>query len=247
MIKMTAISMAIAVVASVLPVGSRAQRPPIDSQAVIKRFMAASGSDGLLYQYVDTYVFSQKQRDSTARDTMSLAVADNHNVRSQLGSLGMQVIGHGDLPGYSVLLHPQNKTFSLNVIDTAAINSGGKETYRVTRIGEETVQGYHCIHVKLTISYSKSVEVTEDIWVSADVPGYAAFKKLAAMAQQTPKMTKALDQAGCPGMFVKMQMQSTAFSMSMLLVSADRKSFPGSLFQIPPGYTRTSNRFGRGL
>jgi len=242
MLKRTAISMAISVVASVQPVASRAQPQPVDSQAVIKHFMTASSSDGLLYQYVDSYVFKIKQKDSTARDTMSLAIADNRNIRSQLGMLGMQVIGHGDLPGYSVLLYPQSRTYSLNVIDTAAINSGGKETYRVTKIGNETVQGYHCAHVKLTISYSKTVEVTEDLWVSTDVPGYAAFKKLAAMQQLTPKMMTALDQAGCPGMFVKMQMQSTAFSMSMLLVSADRKSFPGSLFQIPSGYTRTKLR-----
>lgn len=231
-----------------LPMVSHAQgsksRPgisPGDSLAAIKHFMTATASEGLLFQYVDTYVFRQKQRDSTARDTMSVAIADNHNIRTQLGLLGMQVIGHGDLPGYSVLLYPQSRTYLLNVVDTAAINSGGKETYRVTRVGNETLQGYRCAHVKLTISYGKGVDVTEDLWVSMDVPGYAAFKKMATMQQLTPKMMAALDQAGCPGMFVKMQMQSTAFSMSMLLVSADRKSFPGSLFQIPSGYTRANN------
>lgn len=230
---------------SIAPVVSSAQvnksRPGIsrgDSLATIKKFMTASGSEGLQYQYLDTYIFRQKQKDSTARDTMSLAIADNHNIRTQLGLLGLQVIGHGDLPGYSVLLHPQSRTYSLNVIDTAAINAGGKETYRITKVGNETLQGYRCAHVKLTTSYGKGVEVTEELWVSTDVPGYAAFKKMAAMQQLTPKMMTALDQAGCPGMFVKMQMQSTAFSMSMLLVGADRKSFPGSLFQIPAGYTQ---------
>ena len=214
--------------------------PAVDSTAVIKRFLTAAGSDGLLYQYVDTYVFRQKQKDSTARDTMSVAIADNHNIRTQLGMLGMQVIGHGDLPGYSVLLYPQNKTYSLNVVDTAAINAGGKETYRINKVGNETLQGYHCAHVKITISYGRGVDVAEDLWVSTDVPGYAAFKKMATMQQLTPKTMTALDQAACPGMFVKMQMQSTAFSMSMLLVSADRKNFPGSLFQIPSGYTRAN-------
>jgi hypothetical protein len=243
--KKIAIWIALLSCALIQPVISHAQvnkgRPgisPGDSLAAIKQFLTASGSDGLLYRYVDTYVFRQKQKDSTARDTMSVIIADNHNIRSELGLLGMQVIGRGDLPKYSVLLYPQSRTYKLNVMDTAAINAGGKETYRVTKVGNETLQGYHCAHVKLTTSYGKGVEVTEDLWMSTDVPGYAAFKKMATMQQLTPKMLAALEQAGCPGMFVKMQMQNAAFSMSMLLVGADRKSFPGSLFQIPAGYTQ---------
>ena len=211
---------------------------PEDSVAVIKRFMTASGSDGLLYQYIVTYSFRRGQKDSTASDTTSVVLCDNHNIRSNLGTMGMQVIGHGDLPGYSLILYPENKTYALHVIDTV----GGRGTYTVAKVGNETVQGYHCVHARVTTSYGRGTGLTQDLWLSTDVPGYAMFKKMASMQQVTPKMIAALDQAGCTGMFVKTQMQTPTFSMSMVLASVGRKSFPGSMFQIPPGYTQAAGR-----
>jgi hypothetical protein len=54
----------------------------------------------------------------------------------------------------------------------------------------------------------------------------------------TPKMMQALEVAGCDGSFVKMDMQSKNFSMDMLLVTAGRRDFPASMFEIPAGYTQ---------
>jgi hypothetical protein len=209
-----------------------------DSLAVIKRFMTASGSEGLQYRYIDTYSFKRGKKDTTETDTMSVVMCDNHNIRTNLGTVGMQVIGNGDLPGYSLILNPQIKTYAVHIIDTVR----DRGTYTVVKVGNEVVQGYHCVHARLTISYGKGTDVTEDLWLSTDVQGYEAFKKLATMQRVTPKMLAALDQAGCPGMFVKMQTQSTQFSMSMLLVGVDRKSFPGSMFQIPSDYTQAAVR-----
>jgi hypothetical protein len=214
---------------------------PADSAAAIKSFMTGSGGSGLLYRYLDTYDYKRKQKDSTFRDTMSIAITDSHDTRSDIGLLGMEVIGHAGMPKYSMILYPQNKTYSLNIIDTAAINSGGQGTYQVVKVGNETVQGYHCIHSKLTISYGKGSAVTEDLWTSTEVQGYAVLKKMEAIQNVTPKMMAALDQAGCGGFFIKVVVQSTAFSMTMLLMSADRKNLPASMFQIPPGYVQATN------
>ena len=169
-----------------------------------------------------------------------------------MGVLGsrMVVLGHVGMPRYSLTLHPDNKTYTFNIIDTAAINAGNGLTYQVTKVGNETVQGYNCIHSKMTTMIGGKTQVTEDLWTSADVPGYAMLKSLIAIQNVTPKMMQTLDQAGCGGMFVKMSMQSTSFSMDMLLITASRKTFPDAMFQLPAGYTQTTaiNAFApRGL
>jgi hypothetical protein len=152
----------------------------------------------------------------------------------------MEVLGHAATPKYSIMLYPESKTYQFNIIDTSAINRD-QTTYQCVKVGNETVQGYNCTHSKLTtIVNGSKTTITEDIWTSADVPGYAAMKKMMTISNVTPKMMVALEQAGCGGFFVKMTMQSKEMSMDMLLVQAARKSFPDSMFQLPSGYTQAS-------
>ena len=216
---------------------------PADSAAAIKSFMTGTGGSGLYYQYRVTYRYTIKKRDSTVTDTMSLAITDGHNIRTNLGSSGtsMDVLGHANQPRYSIRLFPDRKAYVFNIVDTAAVNSGGGMVYQVAKVGNESLLGYNCIHAKLTIFPAgvKSVGTTEDIWVSVDVPGYATLKNLSAVQGVTPKMMQALEQAGCSGMIVKTNMVSTVISMEMVLITATRKSFPDAMFSIPAGYTET--------
>lgn len=225
---------------------------PADSAAAIKSFMSSTGGSGLLYQYHVIYTFKGKNnKDSTSSDTLSTAVTDGHNVCTDLDLLGtrMQVLGHAGMPRYSVRVFPDSKTYVFNIIDTTAINSGGGMVYQVTKIGNERILGYNCIHSRLTIYAAgvKSGGTVEDIWTSVDVPGYADLKKLALTQNVTPKMIEALEQAGCGGSFVKAELQSKVISMDMQLITAERKNFPASMFRIPPGYTQKSyaNPFAR--
>ena len=225
---------------SVSSARSKPSISPADSAAAIKGFMSGKGGGGLLYQYRVTYSFSMGKKDSTASDTTATAITDAHNARTDMGSPGnrMSVLGHADMPRYSITLHPDRKTYTFNIIDTAAINSSNSLTYQVTRVGNETIQGYSCIHSKMVTIVSGKTSVTEDIWTSTDVPGYATLKSLMTMQNVTPKMIQALNQADCGGMFVKMTMRSTSFSMEMVLIGAGRKTFPDSMFLLPAGYTQ---------
>jgi hypothetical protein len=228
-----------------------------EDSAAVKNFMTASGGSGMLYQYQTRYDFKGKTKDSTLVDTMSTAISDAHNTHVDIDMLGMKmtVIGHAAQPKYSVMLYPGMKSYKLNIIDTAAIN-GGNQTFTVTRVGTETVAGYSCIHSRLTVvtGKDKNATVTEDIWTSNAVPGYAQMKKMMSNQHVTPKMLQAMEQAGCDGMMVKVQAQSAPqqqgqsmqFSMSMVLITAGRKDFPASMFEIPAGYTAmtSQNMFG---
>ena len=54
---------------------------------------------------------------------------------------GCEVLGHAGMPRYSVRLFPDSKTYVFNIIDTAALNSGGGMVYQVAKVGNETCFG----------------------------------------------------------------------------------------------------------
>jgi hypothetical protein len=154
--------------------------------------------------------------------------------------LGMKLtmIGRAAEPKYSVMLYPETKSYKLNVIDTALLSSGGGQSYQVTKIGTETVAGYSCVHSKLAIfGANKKLVLNEEIWASSAVPGYAQMKQDMANAHVTVKMMQELQKAGCDGLIVKASATSEQMSFVMQLVTAARKSFPASMFEIPQGYT----------
>jgi hypothetical protein len=217
--------------------------------AAVKSFMTATGGSGMLYQYRVAYDFKRNGKDSSLVDTMSSAYSTNGYTHVDMDMLGMrmQLLGHTNQNKYTVVLYPESKSYLLNTIDTAVLRND-KMTYTVTRIGAETVAGYSCVHAKLTIvTTGQKTPIVEDIWTSTAVPGYEEIKKLATLQNKniSAKMLEALDNAGCGGYPVKMTMQPTgvtsskdlSISMDMVLITAARRNFPASEFEIPAGYT----------
>jgi hypothetical protein len=219
---------------------------PADSAAIIKSFMTGRGGSGILYQYKVSYTF--KKKDSISRDTLSMSISEGRELRSDMSLFGakMEILGHASLPGYSMVVYPGNKTYLLNISDSAALNANDGATYQVSKIGAEKLMGYNCIHSRLTVfTPGLKAGLAEDIWTSTEVPGYSTFKKLISVQNVSPKMMRAIEESGSGGFFVKMSMQTTEFTMEMMLITADFKTFPASVFQIPDGYKllRTGNMF----
>lgn len=218
---------------------------PADSAAAIQSFKTAAGGEGQYYAFLETYTFSNKRgKDSVFKDTMSMCLSDAHYLRNNFSLMGTRTVllGRALMPLYSVHLQPAAKTYSLHLIDTTAINRSDGWTYQVTRIGTERVGGYDCIHARLTLSRAGGKQsISEEIWTSNSVPGYAAMKSLGIGQNVTPQFMKALDQADCGGFTVKMVVSGAAYSMTMLLIEASRKNFSASDFEIPSGYTAERN------
>ena len=212
-----------------------------DSVTAINSFKQGSGGSGFSYQYLMTAT----SKKGTVKDTSYRWLTNDGEGRSEMKILmpgvasgKLIVIGHAAQPHYSILLDPDNKGYSLAVIDTALINSR-QTTYKVTRVGNETVDGYPCVHVKLTSTTGSGLfksSSTEDLWTSTSVPGYALYVKL---SDQTVSygMMQALQQAGAAGTMVKMAASGKDYSMSYDLIEAKSGSYPASLFTIPDGYT----------
>jgi hypothetical protein len=218
-----------------------------DSAAAIKAFMNASGGSGFRYQFV-TSLTSKELKNF--RDTMVASLTAGGYGRSEMNmhipsASGHEIItlSHAADPHYSVMLQPEDKIYSLNVIDTSLINAGN-ETYQVTKIGSEEIQGYSCVHSRISaVSNNKyfSSSVTYDIWTSTGVPGYSVYERLVALHNVKPGIMQALQKAGCDGFFVKMTSTEKDNSVEMELIKAAKESFPATLFEIPAGYTMSGH------
>ena len=216
-----------------------------DSAAAIKSFMTAGGGSGVFYE---SLVTTTSKRGNTRDTTFTwFTNAGEGRTEMRIPMPGMTTpkfinIGRAGQPRFSVTLFPDDKTYSLNVIDTALLNSGvGK--YQVTRVGSETVAGYPCIHSRVVSTMGSGMfksTSTVDIWTSTAVPGYALYSKLLALASSQAGMLGALNKAGAGGFLVKMTAgDGKDYSMTMELFHAEEKSMPASFFEIPQGYTNS--------
>ncbi|MFS8081807.1 MAG: DUF4412 domain-containing protein [Ginsengibacter sp.] len=220
-----------------------------DSVAAIKSYTKATGGSGIYYEY--TIESSTKERGNV-NSTSKMYLTNNGEARSEMNLAAMMgakngsaliVIGRMQQPHYSVIIDEKSKEYSLNVIDTGLINSVHQK-YKVTKLGNETVNGYNCTHAKLISTTGSGMfksSSTEDIWTCVDVPGYDMLRKASLQQNVTPGMMKALNDAGCGGFLVKMASSSKGYSMTMQLTKADKQTFPSSMFKIPSGYSESKN------
>ena len=216
-----------------------------DSAAAIETFTNAKGGSGYYFESITTTT----TKKGTSKDTSKIYMASAGEGRSEMrinipGAMSNQFINIGRAvnPKYSVMLYPETKTYALNIIDTAFINSNN-ETYEVTKLGNETIQGYNCTHVKLKSTFGKGIfksSSTMDLWTSENVPGYSFLKKIMVNQNIKPQMLQALEENNCGGYIVKMASSGKDYSIEMELIKTQTKSFPASLFKIPNGYAQTN-------
>lgn len=218
-----------------------------DSVAAIKTYESAKGGSGIYYEYT---IESHTKEHGTVNSTSKMYLTNNGEGRSEMNLAAMMgvsngtpliVVGRMEQPHYSIIVDDATKEYSLNIIDTALINNV-HEKYKVTKLGNESVNGYNCTHAKLVSTTGSGLfksTTTEDIWTSADVPGYELVRKASLQQNITPGMLKALNDAGCGGFFVKMASGDKHYSMTMQLAKAEKQSFPASMFKIPNGYTES--------
>jgi hypothetical protein len=217
-----------------------------DSATAIQSFRSATGGTGIFYQY-QTLITSKKNPPSGDTSSTWFSNAGEGRMEMRLPMPGITTnkivsIGRAGEPKYSVQLYADTKQYGLTVIDTSLINAG-KQSYEVTKVGTETINGYSCVHVKMTTTTGMAMfktKTTQDIWTSTHVPGYTLYKKLTSVSTAQPQMMLALQGAGADGVIVKMTTADKDFSMIMTLIKSEEKSCPANLFEIPAGYTASN-------
>ena len=139
-------------------------------------------------------------------------------------------------PGIIYMINDQNKTYS----ETSPGDPANQDTktYSVKKLGEETVNGYKCVHAVIT----EGTE-THEVWNTKDIADYSkyaeSFKSNKRMGSE--KREQALKTAGCDGFPVKTLHKGNAREgdMTMELVKVEKKTFKKTDFEIPPGYTKS--------
>jgi hypothetical protein len=215
-----------------------------DSVKAIDSYKTATGGSGIHYEYATTI----RGKNSINKDSSELYITNGGEGRSEkrIPMPGVQmnkmiILGRFNAPKYTILLYPESKSYSLNIIDTALLKD--RDNYQITRIGTETVQGYSCVHSKVVSTIGsgmfKSTSMI-DIWTSTGVPGYSLYSKITTIQSSQSGMMKALENSGGGGVFVKMVVTGKDYSVEEVLIKAEEIKLSADMFRIPSGYTESS-------
>lgn len=213
----------------------------------------STGSD-MYYEYRITSIGEKINMNSS----MKLYLSSKGNVRMEMsrpvaGADGkgllanLVVIGSSDKPNETITIDDDKKTYTINHIDADSIKNPFKTQSVATKIGEEKLLGYNCVHARVISnnslgSFYKSIDTT-DIWRSNDIPVQEKFKALLKRFESkngsflySTEIAGQLKQMGCDGFMMKLQMRDTHYTMTDELVKAEHRDLPSGLFQVPAGY-----------
>ncbi|HEY1870794.1 MAG TPA: DUF4412 domain-containing protein [Chitinophagaceae bacterium] len=216
-----------------------------DSLNAINNYKTANGGPGIHYEYS---MIMSGNKQAPAKDTSQLyfTYAGEGRMEMRIPIPGVKlnkmiILGRVNARRYALGLYQESKTFSLIVIDTNLMSHSG-ENYQITKIGAESVQGYTCTHAKI-ISTGKSIRfstsTTMDVWMSVGVPGSSLYMKMTNLQSSQASMMQALENAGCGGVMVKMEVEGKEYKLTELLVKANEEKLSADLFRIPRGYSES--------
>jgi hypothetical protein len=220
---------------------------------------SGAGKD-MFYEYAST----STGKNLSIRTDMKMYVSSNGGMRVEMNMQNsamqrkvpgtMIIIGHPDKPNESISIDDAAKTYSINHFTDNDFNTGEKIRSTATKIGEEKILGFNSVHARIISNKSSgnfySDIDTVDLWRSNDVPLPASVKDLIdkfnskGMAMYSADIANQLKQMGCEGFMTKMEIHGKRSSMTEVLVKAEHRDLPASMFQIPAGYKETKNGIG---
>lgn len=164
------------------------------------------------------------------------------NMKSAKGPNGMVMSSliKKSNPDIIYMINESNKTYSEMKKSATNGNQEDKHTYTVKKIGNETINGYKCIHSTVT---NEKNQVTE-MWTSKDIIDFGKYSDALNNDKNfgSNKRDQAIKAAGCDGFPVKMVQKSkdNEGDVTMELVKFEKKSFSKSDFEIPSGYSKAA-------
>ena len=218
---------------------------------------ASSGND-IYYELTTT----SNGKNISMNGVTKMYVSSKGDMRSEMNlssfatgnktSAPIILIAHADKPAESILIDDSAKTYTVNHIDATDLNTGFKTESTATKIGEEKILGFNCVHAKI-ISNKKMGSFfnetdTIDLWRSNDVPVQPTVKDLMNQFESrtgnfmySKEVTDQLKQMGCEGFMIKLTMNGKDVSMVLQLTKVEHRNLPSDIFQIPAGYKEDKN------
>jgi hypothetical protein len=155
--------------------------------------------------------------------------------KSESSMMGMNMVSltKKESPDVVYMINDKDKTY--REMKKSTSQPDDNSTYTVKKIGNETINGYKCVHALVTDNRG-----TTDMWTTKDFADYNKYSESLNNNRKlgSAKREQALKDAGCEGFPVKMVTKEKDGDMTMELTKLEKKSFSKSDFEVPAGYTK---------
>lgn len=183
----------------------------------------------------------------SARGDMRVEMNMSSSFNGNKSSAPIVVIGHSDKPDESVSIDYETKTYTINHFNRDDLNTGEKIQSTVTKVGDEKILGFNCVHARIvsknSIGSLYSTVDTLDLWRSEEVPILASVRNLMDKFESksgyllySSQVVDQLKQMGCEGFMIKLVMNSRSSSTKEELTKVEHRDLSENMFQIPAGY-----------
>ncbi len=209
----------------------------LTSIGLVVTAMAALAQNGAHLEY-------KMSSDQNMNGTMVAYYLDG-NSRSEMqmnipampgGKMNMIYITQKDKPTTHYQLNETAKTYKEIVTTSDDKVKDENQECAVKVLGKEKVGNYNCTHVSITQG-----KVNYDMWTSKDIPDYANYKPKGQKYMGNAKLYKALEDNQADGFPVKSVYKAQGGregSVTVELVTFEKKSLSADLFQIPADYKK---------
>jgi hypothetical protein len=197
--------------------------------AYFEETMSGQTKEGKIFSTLAKYWF---MGDGRGRSEMNMAALIAAAAGYKLDSKPIVALTRANLPDYIVTLDDEEKTYSYESIGQNKMRND--KPFNVQLVGNETVNGYSCKHVRL-----KRHKETIDLWLSTEVPGFEDYRKAFTIAGAGAQSDyySSLRAAGYEGFPVKESIDKS--KVTIILTKASYVSVKNSFFDIPSGYSET--------
>jgi hypothetical protein len=223
-----------------------------DKEATFAGPVSGSSGKDMYYEYNSATV----GKDINIKTVMKMYISSNGSMRVEMNTENsamsgkstrpMVIIGKSDKPNESISIDDAAKTYRVNHFNDNDFNTGEKIKSTAIKIGEEKILDFNSVHARIISnksigSFYSDVD-TVDLWRSNNVPLPSSVKELIdkfnskGMAMYSADVAKQLKQMGCDGFMTKMEIHSKTSSTTEILVKAEHRDLPASMFQTPAGY-----------
>jgi hypothetical protein len=158
-------------------------------------------------------------------------------VPGQKDKVAMTIISPADTPQKVYMVNEAAGTcmeFDMSKAKAKEVDVDPFKDAKIENLGNETVNGYNCTHVRITMS---GQEQTMEFWVTKDMLDYFTYVRMQGTRDRSmPKLAERLKAAGLDGFPVRIIMKPAGVVTD--LTKVERTSLDDKLFAVPANCTK---------
>lgn len=156
-------------------------------------------------------------------------------VEGAKGKMSMTTISPTATPDLVYVINDASGTcMEIDISKTAKVKETAFSDAKIENLGNETVSGYNCKHIRITEPGKSDVI---EMWLSPDIIDYSTYARMqAARGRNMSTLEEKMKAAGAEGFPVKMKI--TPSGIVTELTKVERTTPDASLFKVPANCTK---------